>query len=419
MRLGHNGFASTRFHAPGEAGGSRNGRNEAEQEQEREEEDIDIFPAVDPEGPVHDDPEEDLAPVQPIFGKSDPVPDHQKSVTRIEVPFRTILKIVGTIFGIWLVLQISQILLLVFISFLLALALVPPVRYLQNRGWPRPAAAGATFLVLIGLIVGYFWIIVPPLVDQGQSLVDNFPDYVSRFERVIERYPSINDRYLEIKENGLAEDTQLPWENLIAVGSGIVSRVVNFFFVLVLTFYLLLEGERSYRFLARYCTPRLRYRFMRAFPELTRVVSGYVIGQAINSTLFGVFSFTTLAIAGVPEPLLLAVLAALLDAVPIVGVPIATIPALLLAATVSWPTAIIVLVAYTAYQQFENYVLVPRVFGNTLQVTALSILVGVLIGGQLLGVIGIILSLPLTASIPVLERIWREEVPDPLTLDMI
>jgi predicted PurR-regulated permease PerM len=64
------------------------------------------------------------------------------------------------------------------------------------------------------------------------------------------------------------------------------------------------------------------------------------------------------------------------------------------------------------YQQFENYVMVPRVFGNTLQVSSLSILVGVLVGGQLLGVIGIILSLPLTASIPVLERIWNEEVPE-------
>lgn len=383
------------------------------------EEDIDIFPAVDPEGPVNDNPEEDLAPVNPIFGKSDPVPESEKIVTRVEVSFKTILKVVGTIFGIWLVLQIHSILLLVFLAFLLSLALVPPVRYLQNRGMARPLAVGLTFLVIIGLIIGYFLIIVPPLVNQGQSLIDNFPEYVSRFERLIARYPSLNERYLDVKENGLPADTQLPWQNLIAVGSGIISTVVNFFFVLVLTFYLLLEGDRSYRFLARYCTPRLRYRMKRAFPELTRVVSGYLIGQGINSSLFGVFSFVTLALAGVPEPLLLAVLAALLDAVPIVGVPVATIPALLLAATVSWPTALVVLIAYTAYQQFENYVLVPRVFGNTLQVTALSILLGVLIGGQLLGVIGIILSLPLTASIPVLERIWREEVPEELTMDMI
>jgi predicted PurR-regulated permease PerM len=382
-------------------------------------EDIDIFPAIDPEGPVDDDPESDLAPVTPIIGKSDPVPDEEKTVTRIEIPFRTIAKIVCTIFGIWLTIQIFEILLLVFLAILLALALVPPMRWMENRGLPRTAAAAVSFLALIGLIAGFFGIIVPPLVSQGQSFVDNFPEYVSNLERIIDNYPSLNERYLDIKENGLQSSDSLPIDNLLAVGQGLVTRIVNFFFVLVLAFYLLLEGDRSYRFLARYCTPRLRYRIKRAFPELTRVVSGYVIGQAINSTAFGIFAFVTLAFAGVPEPLLLAVLAAAFDAVPIVGVPVATIPAVLLAATVSWPTAIVVLVLYIAYQQFENYVMVPRVFGNTLQVTALSILVGVLIGGQLLGVIGIILSLPLTAAIPVLERIWREEVPDRLTPDMI
>jgi predicted PurR-regulated permease PerM len=404
---------AARWLLPDRDGSSRSGRTPEEGG------DIDIFPAIEPEGPVNDDPDDDLPPVQPIIGKSDPVADEDKIVTRIEIPTRTILKIIGSIFAVWLVLQITQILLLVFISFLLALALVPPVRYLQNRGMPRPAAAGVTFLILIGLIVGYFAIIVPPLVTQGQSFIDNFPDYVSRFERLIDNYPSLNERYLELKENGTESSFTLPWSSVLAAGQGIITGVANFFFVLVLAFYLLLEGDRSYRFLARYCTPRLRYRLKRAFPELTRVVSGYVIGQAINSTLFGIFSFTTLAIAGVPEPLLLAVIAALFDAVPIVGVPVATIPAVILAATVSWPTAIVVLILYIAYQQFENYVLVPRVFGNTLQVSALSILVGVLVGGQLLGVVGIMLSLPLTAAIPVLERIWREEVPEQLTLDMI
>jgi predicted PurR-regulated permease PerM len=380
--------------------------------------DIDIFPAIEPEGTLQD-PDDDLPPVRPIFGKSDPVREEDKIVTRIEVPFRTILKIVGTVFGIWIVIQISEIVLLVFIACLLALALVPPVRYLENRGWPRSLAAGSVFLVLIALIVGYFGLIVPPLVEQGQSAIDNFPEYVSSFERFIRRYPSLWERYQEIRENGLEGDTEFPVDSLVALGQGIVGGVANFLFVLVLAFYLLLEGDRSYRFLARYCTPRLRFRLRRAFPELTRVVSGYVIGQAINSTAFGVFAFVTLAVAGVPEPLFLAVIAALLDAVPIVGVPVATIPAVILAATVSWPTALVVLILYVAYQQFENYVLVPRVFGNTLQVTALSILVGVLVGGQLLGIVGIILALPLTAAIPVLERVWREEIPDPLPVDMI
>lgn len=372
----------------------------------------DILPAI---GNLDPD-DANWAHVTPVIGAVDHTPDSEKVVTRIEIPARTIVTIVGTLFGIWLLLQVWDIFLLVFLAFLLAVAMLPLVRRMENNGVPRAVAAGIVFLGLVGLIAGFFFIILPPLVDQGTNFVNNFPDYINQFERVIRQYPGLYARYREFQENSAdAEAFTPPWDQLLSVGSGLVARIANFFFVLVLTFYLLLEGERSYKFIARYFTPRLRYRLRRAFPEITRVVSGYVVGQLINSVAFGLFAFVTLLIVGVPEPLLLAVLAAALDAVPIAGVPIATIPAVVLAATVSWQTALIVLVAYIAYQQFENYVMVPRVFGNTLSVSALSILVGVLVGGQLLGVLGIILSLPITAAIPVIERVWVEEVPKDLS----
>lgn len=381
--------------------------------------DNDIFPAVDPEGPVNDDPADDLHPVEPIIGTTDSVDEREKQVFQIEIPFRTIIRVVMSLLIIWLLVQVSDIVLLVVIASIFTLALVPPTRLLEQRGLPRVLAAGIVFLFVLGLFAGFVWLIAPPLISQGQSIIDNFPEYTRSLERFVARYPTLNEQYVEIRENGLPEDFALPWNNVISITTGIVGGVANLFFVLVLTFYLLIEGERSYNFVARYFTPRLRYRLRRAFPEITRVVSGYVIGQSINSTLFAVFSYILLLSTGTPEPLLLAALAFVLDAVPIAGAPLATIPAVLLAATVSPTTAIIVLIAYIIYQQVENYVLIPRVFGNTLQVSSLAILLGVLIGGQLLGVIGIILSLPLTASIPVLERIWREEVPDRLTRDMI
>jgi predicted PurR-regulated permease PerM len=112
--------------------------------------------------------------------------------------------------------------------------------------------------------------------------------------------------------------------------------------------------------------------------------------------------------------MLLAVLAGVMDAVPIFGVPVATIPAVLAGLTVSVPTAVGVLALYVAYQQVENYLLVPRIYGRTLHVSPFSILVGVLVGGELLGVIGILLALPITAAIPIIVRIWREEETEPV-----
>jgi len=114
--------------------------------------------------------------------------------------------------------------------------------------------------------------------------------------------------------------------------------------------------------------------------------------------------------------LLLSLFGAAAVAIPIVGVPVATIAVMAIALSVSWQTSLIVFGVFMLYQQFENYILLPRVYGNTLQVTSLSILVGVLVGGQLLGILGIILSLPLTASIPVIERVWREQVPEDIEM---
>lgn len=292
------------------------------------------------------------------------------------------------------------------------MALLPLVLRLHQWGPSYVVSVAIVALLLVAAIVGFFALIMPPLIDQVQNLVNNAGAYADRFQRVLDHYPQINRRVQELRDNPPSiTGSSLPWAKVLSYGTGIASGITNAFFVLILTVYFLLEGERTWRYLSRYCTPRLRYRLRRAFPEILQVVSGYMRGQLITSVLFGVFVYILLLATGVPQPLLLAVLAAILDAVPIIGVPIATIPAVLLAATVSIPTAVIVLVAYVIYQQFENYVLVPRVFRNVLQVSSISILLGILVGGQLLGVLGTLLALPITAAIPVLERVRNEEVP--------
>lgn len=390
-------------------------------------EEEEIFPATEQGS------DDDLKPVPQFIGGAADEPEDSKITTRIEVPTRTILKVVGTLVVIWLLLQVLSIFLLLLLALLLALALSPAVSRLENRGMPRVVAAVSVYVVLFLIVIGFIALIVPPMITQIDNTIEHAPEYVEAFDDVLDRYPTVRDQvdnYLadlnsdEDQGSGSGEQdgsTSAPVtaeavtggaRNVISIGAAIVGGFLNAFFVVVLAFYLLIEGSRTWNFIARYMTPRVRYRFHRLGPELTNVVSGYVIGQAINSTLFGAFTFVMLLGLGVPQPLLLALLAAITDAIPIVGVPTATIAAMAIALSVSWQTALIVLGLYVVYQQFENYVLLPRVFGNTLQVSGLSILVGVLVGGQLLGIIGIILSLPMTAAIPVIERVWRERIPD-------
>ena len=360
----------------------------------------------------------DLPTVSPIVGLPDPTPESAKTVTRIEIPFRTIIRVVLSLFAIWILLQVWHIFLLVFVALFLAMALLPLVLRLTQWGVPYAGSVGIVALLMVGVIAGFFALIMPPMVDEIQNLVDNAPDYAENFQRVLDRYPEIDARVQELRDNPPSiTGASLPWAKVLSYGTGIVSGLTNAFFVLILTVYFLLEGERTWKYLSRYFTPRLRFRLRRAFPEILQVVSGYMRGQAITSVLFGIFVFILLTATDVPQPLLLAVLAAVADAVPIVGVPVAMVPAVLLAATVSVPTMIVVLAGYIIYQQVENYVLVPRVFRNSLQVSSISILLGILVGGQLLGILGTLLALPITAAIPVLERVWNEEIPAELGED--
>jgi predicted PurR-regulated permease PerM len=154
-----------------------------------------------------------------------------------------------------------------------------------------------------------------------------------------------------------------------------------------------------------------RERARRIRREVSHVVGAYARGQLIVSSLFAVFTFVTLTVAGTPEPLLLAVLAAFLDAIPLVGATIATVPAVLLSLTVSIPTGLVVLALYVVYQQVENYLIIPRVYRGALQIPSLAVLVAVIIGSTLLGIIGALLSLPVAAAVPTVLRAWREESP--------
>jgi predicted PurR-regulated permease PerM len=192
-------------------------------------------------------------------------------------------------------------------------------------------------------------------------LVEQMPGYIDQAQVVLRRYPALNERlqaYFEPSSPDAA-GAEVPVSRVMEIGTAVVQRLLDTFLVLVMAVYLLLDGERIARVVTQYMSPGQRDRFLRAMPEVVTVVSGYLVGQAITSFLFGAFAFVTLTALHVPQPLLLAVLAGIMDAIPIFGVPIATIPAVLAALTVSVPAAIGVLALYVMYQQIENYQLSP------------------------------------------------------------
>jgi predicted PurR-regulated permease PerM len=341
----------------------------------------------------------------------------ERVVARIELPWRTVAKVILILMIIWLIIKLWTILLLLLISLLLTAALYPAVTWLRRRGMRHSQAVTVVLLGVLALFVLFLLILIPPIIEEAGNFADDLPEHVERTQGILqERYPSLYERLQNFAEQQSQESTitaDLPLPQILSAGAGIVQGVSNTVIVMVITAYLLLDGSRIYRWSVRYLPDSQEIKVRQAMPEISKVVSGYLVGQIVTSLLFGIFTFIVLSIAGVPQPLFLALFAAILDAIPIVGVFIATIPAFLLALTVSVPAAIAVLIAYVAYQQVENYVIVPRVYRNTLQISSFAVLIAVVVGSELLGIIGVLIALPLAAAIPVVERIWIETAPKP------
>jgi predicted PurR-regulated permease PerM len=333
-------------------------------------------------------------------------------VSRIEIPKRTYIRVIVVLAIIFLLLQLWTTLLLIFIAFLVATAASPLVGKLEERGVPRGAAVVGLLFALVAVVALLLWLLIPPLVEQTRAFTTDFDNYVQQARDFADGTQAIDDQIENATDGSVAAPSAI-FSGFLAVGTSLITGVANFLIVIVLAVYILMDGDRIYIWIARYLPRNQRIKVRQALPEISHVVSGYVIGQSINSTLFGIFTFTVLTMVGVPQAILLALIAAVADAIPIAGVFIATVPAGLVALAApegGITTAIIVVVAYTIYQQIENYLIVPRVFGNTLEISSFAILVAVLIGGQLLGIIGVILALPMAAAVPVIERIWGTDL---------
>jgi len=200
-------------------------------------------------------------------------------------------------------------------------------------------------------------------------------------------------------------------------GPTVLEATTGFFLVLIVSLYFLADGQRIYEWLLALLPQRHRRKVGQAVPEIASVVSHYMVGQVITSILCGIFAFAVLAILNVPNALLLAVMASVFDVLPIIGFFLFTIPAVVMAWTVSTPTAAIVAALYVTYHIVENYFIVPKVYGDRLRLSALTVLISCLAAGIVAGVIGIIIILPVVASYPIVERLWLHPYLQPDTVD--
>ena len=343
---------------------------------------------------------------------------------------RTVLSLLLTIIAIAVVLEViwiaRHVLTWVVISLFLALALNPAVEWLQGHGIKRRGAAAAvTYLLALVAIVAIGFTFVPTLVHQVNEFVQKLPDYVHDITHGRGRLGFLETKYhiqerieSAVKQGGATKVLGLSGV-AISVAKSVISIVVATITILFMTYFMLLEGpswvERFYRLLPERSQPRWR----KVGDEIYRTVGGYVTGNLLISVIAGGLTTIVLLIMGVPYAVALGLIVAILDLIPLAGATIAAILIGVVAFLHSIPAGIVVIVFFIVYQQIENHLLQPVVYGRTVQLSPLAVLISILIGAELAGIIGALGAIPVAGSIQVVVNDWlehRHERPAPAAL---
>jgi predicted PurR-regulated permease PerM len=335
---------------------------------------------------------------------------------------KTVVVVLGLTFGLLILLSLGYLawhaITWVFIGAFLAMALNPVVVFFERRGMRRTHAALLTFVLAIVAIAALGFAVIPPLVREMIAFVEAVPDLLRELDQgrgplgFIEREFRLVDRAEEAIANGGGGAALGFAKPAIGVLKAIFTTIISIVAVAFLTFFMLLDGPRWREGFLDF-VPTSRPRWERVFDGIYKTVGGYVTGNLLISFAAGATATVLLLTLGVPYAVPLGVLVAILDLIPLIGATIAMLLVALVAlVTEGWLPAVIVIGVLLVYQQFENHVLQPLVYGRAVRLSALGVLIAVLIGAELAGILGALAAIPVAGSIAVVVRElmrWRRE----------
>jgi len=339
------------------------------------------------------------------------VPAQDKTIVRFEIAPRSIAWILATIVGVWLFFQLRVIVLLLVVALVLAGTFKPLVEWMERRGLKRIYALTVLFLALLLVTSLLIFLTVPPLLEQVAAMVRDAPRHREELIALLQQRDFSAPLARALQHMGL-ESVSARIESyvvsyapraLIALGWALTTLFVSF--------YILADGKRTQGVLYAMVPRHYHMRLARILQNLEAIVGGYMRGQLITCVAIGVFTYLLLVVCKVPNALSIALFAAVADVMPFVGGLLATAPAVLAALSRGVSVSILVLVTLFVYQEFENRVLVPKVYGHVLRLSPTVVVLALLSGGVLLGVIGALLALPIAAGLQMMLLELRVEMP--------
>jgi predicted PurR-regulated permease PerM len=340
----------------------------------------------------------------------------QERVVRFSV--RTVMAVIGLVIAAWALLSIiaitGQVISWILVSIFLALALNPAVEWFMRHGVKKRGYAAALTYVLALVAIGSIgFAFIPTLVSQVNDLVHALPGYVDDLTKgrgrlgFLETKYHIVEKIREAVNSGGASKVLGLTGAAISVTKSVIALVLAVITIVFLTFFMLLEGpawmERIYGLLPERSRPRWRA----IGHDVYRTVGGYVTGNLLISLIAGTLTTIILLAVGVPYAVALGVIVAILDLIPLAGATIAAIIIGTVAFLHTVTAGIVVVVFFIVYQQVENHFLQPVIYGRTVQLSPLAVLISVLIGAKLAGILGALGAIPVAGAIQVILIDWQ------------
>jgi predicted PurR-regulated permease PerM len=319
------------------------------------------------------------------------------------------LVLISVILGFWLLYRFNQVIFNLFIAIVIGTVIRPAVAWLQQRGLPRMAGVILVYLLLLLLFTGFLLLLFPLIVEQGTTVAAAMPDYYQNLRGWLINNP--NQFLVGLSEFLPAtlpslKPIQLTGQEMMASAgqvAGYVTSVARVIFtaiiILVLAFYWTLDGPRIIQSSLLLLPQGQRESIRDLFSAMESKVGFYIVGQSILCLVIGIMALLAYSLIGLPNALVLALIAGVLEAVPMIGPLLGAIPAGLVALSIAPDKLIWVIVATVIIQQLENSLLVPRVMSKAVGVNPFVTLLALFAFSSLFGLAGALMAIPMAAMI--------------------
>jgi len=307
-----------------------------------------------------------------------------------EISHRTIIFTFFFIVFMLFLWQIKTILFSLLIAFIVMSALKPLVNSLVKVGLPRFLSALTVFLFFIILFILVFFLILPPLTNETILLVKNLPHYLNLI------FP---DQNLNLDFNFFSQQLLSFTNSFLQIIKTVFSNVVFFISTLFFSYYLVLEENAIKKILTKFTDEKKALFINELLNKVEKRLGNWFWGELWLMSIVGGLTYVGLILLGMPYALPLAVLAGLLEVIPNFGPVVSAIPALIIGLSRSPFLFFANLSLYFIVQQLENNLIVPLVMKKAVNLNPLITLLSLLIGGQIAGVIGVLLAVPTTLII--------------------